>query len=308
MGELGSGTVQAPGPKVSVIVPVGGADPRLRMCLTALEAQTYPQDLYEVIVVENGSESSLATVVAAFSQARWIHEPRRGSYTARNAGLDRATGTVIAFTDADCIPCANWLEAGVNHLTARPDCGLAGGRIQVFPQDAQAPTACEFYEMVFAFPQQHFIEHGHFAVTANAFTFRCVFEELGGFCDDFKSGGDAEWGQRVFGAGYQVCYAGNACVRHPARRTWRALRKKSRRIVKGTVDCCTVAESEVRALWRHLRYRLPPPLFKSLRLLKHPAPAGLGARLQAIFVLCFLRYYEAALLTGVIIRRYFKRW
>ena len=53
------------------------------------------------------SESSAAT-----PRIRLFREHRQGSYAARNLGLEKAKGSIIAFTDSDCIPDADWL----NHI------------------------------------------------------------------------------------------------------------------------------------------------------------------------------------------------
>ncbi|HAA30818.1 MAG TPA: glycosyl transferase family 2, partial [Cyanobacteria bacterium UBA8553] len=75
-------------PFVSVIVPVFNDAKRLKICLDALEHQTYPKHLYEVIVVDNGSDKNedIEGVVAQFGQAIASYESIPGSYAARNKG------------------------------------------------------------------------------------------------------------------------------------------------------------------------------------------------------------------------------
>lgn len=48
---------------VSVIIPVFNDSNRLKLCLQALERQTYPKHLYEAIVVDNGSDANQKTEV-----------------------------------------------------------------------------------------------------------------------------------------------------------------------------------------------------------------------------------------------------
>ena len=50
-------------PFVSVIIPVFNDSARLKSCLQALEVQTYPQDSYEVIVIDNNSTEYLGAIV-----------------------------------------------------------------------------------------------------------------------------------------------------------------------------------------------------------------------------------------------------
>lgn len=117
---------------VSVIIPVFNDAERLKICLTALETQTYPQDCYEEIVVDNGSDESLENIVKQFPQAKLAYCNNPGSYAARNHGISLAKGEILAFTDSDCIPASDWLTMGVKRLVATANCGLVAGKIEIF--------------------------------------------------------------------------------------------------------------------------------------------------------------------------------
>src|SRR5262245_46024865 len=106
----------SPLPFVSVIIPVYNNPDGLRRCLHALEAQTYPKSRYEIIVVDNGSDTPPADMVRAFDRVTLLEEAVPSSYAARNRGLAQARGEVIAFTDSDCIPAPDWLAHGVANL------------------------------------------------------------------------------------------------------------------------------------------------------------------------------------------------
>ena len=54
---------------VSVIIPVYNDTERLKRCLGALENQTYPKNLYEVVVVDNGSDDNVEGLVLLYDQA-----------------------------------------------------------------------------------------------------------------------------------------------------------------------------------------------------------------------------------------------
>lgn len=224
-------------PFVSVIIPVLNDSERLAICLNALEQQSYPKGRYEVIVVDNGSAKDLTEgltdLVNGISQAALTYEPQPGSYAARNHGLSSAQGEIIAFTDSDCIPAHDWLETGIKHLLSVPNCGLAAGRISVFFKDPNRPTAVELYDSITFLQQQKYIEEFKYGATANLFTFQRVFEDVGYFDDKLLSGGDLEWGQRVFSHGYPITYAEDSCVAHPARYSLIDLYKKIVRISRG---------------------------------------------------------------------------
>lgn len=215
---------------VSVIIPVFNDLKRLQICSTALENQTYPQDYYEVIVVDNGSNESLESGVKQFKQVRLAYESCPGSYAARNRGISLAKGEILAFTDADCIPARDWLATGVKRLLSTPNCGLVAGRINTFFKNRDRPTPVELYDSVSFFNQKQYIEEQNYGATANLFTYRSVFERVGLFNSQLKSGGDKEWGARVFDRGYSLVYADEACVAHPARYSFGQMYRKIARI------------------------------------------------------------------------------
>ena len=231
-------------PFASVIVPVYNDAARLTTCLRALGRQTYPADRYEVIVVDNGSDASVAPAVAAvLRHARVVSEPRPGSYAARNRGLAAAQGEVIALTDSDCIPAVEWLEEGVRALLQTPNCGLVGGRIDIFFGDQAHPTPVEVFSAMTARRQEQFISIDHFCETANLFTSRAVLEKVGSFEPALRARGDVVFGQRVFAAGYRQLYAARAVVTHPAPRSLGELRRRTARLVGGKHDIRRLASA-----------------------------------------------------------------
>jgi cellulose synthase/poly-beta-1,6-N-acetylglucosamine synthase-like glycosyltransferase len=218
---------------VSVIIPVYNDVERLKICLEALENQTYPRDLYEVIVVNNDPSQTIEPHVVNFNNVRLICESHRSSYAARNKGVFNARGTVIAFTDSDCIPKSDWIEKGVNNLLNEPHCGLVAGRIEIFCSDPENPTAIELYEKITAFHQKMYVDRLKFGATANLFTFKSIINRVGHFNYTVLSSGDSEWGNRVFKAGYKQIYADDTCVSHPALKTFGQRFRKRIRIIRG---------------------------------------------------------------------------
>lgn len=221
-------------PFVSVILPVYNDAEGLRKCLQSLRAQTYPDDRFEVIVVDNRStKDDPQAIVAEFSGYRCCVETKVGSYAARNKGISLANGKVYAFIDADCNPSPQWLEEGVQTLLAHPKCGLVGGRVDIFEQNPGRPNSVELYQRIISLQLKKWIEQWHVCGTCNMFVWPNVFDTVGLFNESFKSGGDFEWSGRVHAAGLKLIYNDKACMRHPARRTWREIIKRQRRIAGG---------------------------------------------------------------------------
>ncbi len=279
---------------VSVIIPVYDDFDRLPKCLEALEYQTYPKNLYEVIVVDNNSSQDVSSISQKFAQVSFIDESRQGSYAARNKGISVSKGNILAFTDSDCIPLKNWIQNGVNNLRKYPNCGLLGGKIQVFPRNPERPSAVEIYDMVNSFPQKHYVEQDKFAVTANLFTYKKVIDDVGFFKDSLQSGGDFEWGRRVFSAGYQQVYADDTCVKHPARYTFSQINKKLVRVLEGHSNLRTKNSHNnlARSLVEFI-VDLKPPRKDIINAYKNSKLTTIYRKIQVSLVILYVRYLRA---------------
>lgn len=287
---------QQPLPFVSVIIPVFNGAIQLKRCLEALEPQTYPQHLYEVIVVDNGSDAdqNIAEVVALFKLATLAFESQPGSYSARNKGISVAKGTVIAFTDADCIPAFNWIEQGVKTLLENPNCGFIAGKIEISFQNKDYPNPIELYESIwYQLPQQEFVEKHHFGATANVFTLASLIQQVGLFDGSLKSNGDREWGQRVYVAGYHPVYAETACITHPARHSFPQLYSRARRIAGGRYDLQQKSSFLKRNsifIFNLIKYLIAPILMLGFNLLLDKRLKTVEQKIQVSLVMFFVSY------------------
>jgi glycosyltransferase involved in cell wall biosynthesis len=230
-------------PVVSVIVPVFDHRDELPACVRALAAQTYPSERIELLIVDNAPNGSppipweRTSHDGAFrASSAVLRETTPGSYAARNRALDHARGEILAFTDADCRPAADWIERAVLRFGERPECAMIAGRVEATFLDPRRPSLLELYESVTGFQQRTYLESWGFAATANMLARRTTFETVGPFDDSLKSGGDMEWGQRVRARGLVQVYADDVVVYHPARRTWRAVLARTTRIAGGIED------------------------------------------------------------------------
>ena len=88
-------------PFFSVVIPVFNRTRTLSAALQSVLSQT-EQD-FEVLVIDDGSSDDPASVVAGFADPRMscVRQENRGASAARNHGIDRARGCLIAFLDSD---------------------------------------------------------------------------------------------------------------------------------------------------------------------------------------------------------------
>jgi len=98
---------------ISVIIPARNEEENIGHLLQALQNQTYPADLFEIIVIDDHSTDKTATIVQQFPSVKLIQlkEDNINSYKKKaiETGIAAATGDLIVTTDADCLPQSNWL-------------------------------------------------------------------------------------------------------------------------------------------------------------------------------------------------------
>jgi glycosyltransferase involved in cell wall biosynthesis len=95
---------------VSIIIPTFNGASRISNCLDALLKQTAERNV-EILVVNDGSTDNTVEVVTRYSGIRLISQSNAGPAAARNRGASESRGTIILFTDDDCVPMPNWLGA-----------------------------------------------------------------------------------------------------------------------------------------------------------------------------------------------------
>ena len=209
---------------VSVVIPVYDDPAGLTETLRSLASQTLPKSEYEVIVANDGAEDSISEVCRSFDVAHVDILPRRGSYFARNRALEKARGEYIAFADSDVSVPTTWLEAGRRELEKSD---YAGGPVVI--DEAKIETPAHLHESLKGFPTEQFFYDQHFCVTANLFVKRSVLEKIGGFDERLHSGGDNEFGKRVYSSGaFEQRYSEELSVLHPPRGFDKLVGKKVR--------------------------------------------------------------------------------
>ena len=110
---------------VSIIVPAYNCIKSLECCVGSIRQQTYTN--FELILVDDGSTDSSGKLCDKFAakddRIRVIHKPNGGVSSARNVGIDAATGEYITFCDSDDYLEPDYLETLVQTAKTNPDCG-----------------------------------------------------------------------------------------------------------------------------------------------------------------------------------------
>jgi glycosyltransferase involved in cell wall biosynthesis len=199
-----------PRPLISVIVPTRDRAAALGRCLEALSAQT-ALDRLEVVVVDDGSiaASEVVAAVVRDPHARLVLAGGHGPAAARNEGARNARGTVLCFTDDDCVPEREWAERLADAIERGAD-AVAGTTVSAGGALADAA------EIVAQAPARArdvpFAPSNNFACTKAAF-------EATPFDESYPhaAGEDRDWCARLAAGGYVLrAESGARLVHRPA--------------------------------------------------------------------------------------------
>lgn len=243
---------------VSFVIPVFKDYYGLDMTLNSISVRQWGKYKIEIIVVNDGGHGEISEVCRRHKVKMVEIQPNCGSYLARNKGLEYSSGDIIVFTDADVIIPSGWLEKSILALDA-VDYLAANIRID----DKRIQTAVHSYQVYNSFPNAAYLEIDHFGVTAGLAIKRRLVEQLGGFDVRLRSGGDKEFGVRVYNAGFKQTFLPTPPLIHPPKTLIRYLRT-IKRVKRGHERLALYYPGTfsrlglLRRLSRFIRYLLPP--------------------------------------------------
>ena len=232
-------------PTVSVVIPAHGRIAKLQRCLEALAAQTLPRDEFEVIVCDDGSPEPIAPALEGFNDRLTltvVRQERRGPAAARNEGARHASGSLLVFTDDDCVPEEDWLEHLVANIERYPGHLIGGSIVNLLTDDPYATATQLITSCVYDYYARH-PESRRLYCTANLAVPRNRFWLLGGFSEQYQraAGEDYDFCARWTEAGFPNHYAPEATVGHSHGHSLvqllaPALRLRTRPVARATGD------------------------------------------------------------------------
>lgn len=174
--------------RASVVIPTRNRSHAIGRCLDALAAQTMPAGTFEVIVVDDGSTTPLV-----LDASRWlgrfplklIRQENTGPAGARNRGAKEACGEFIVFTDDDCRPMPEWLDAMTAALEGNPGSLVGGSTINELDHDVLAETS----QLIVSLVYDHFNHNpsqAYFLASNNLGVRRSDFNDFSGFDPCFR--------------------------------------------------------------------------------------------------------------------------
>ena len=200
---------------VSVVIPTRDRLPYLDVALASLRAEA-ERERAEVLVVDDGRPSEPVRRAAERHGARYVAAEGSGLNAARNTGLDRTSGALVAFLDDDVRVRDGWLEAMLRAAAEHPQVEVFAGRITAKlegPAGGWARHTCGREQPpITALDLGDQDRPAQFAWGSNMAIRRSAFARAGRFDETLGGAGDEqEWQER---AGTTALYVAAAWVEH----------------------------------------------------------------------------------------------
>lgn len=197
--------------KVSIVIPAFNCAYNIEKILTSCLNQTYPKELLEVIVVDDGSTDNSPEIIQRFP-VKYLSQINSGPAKARNSGWKLPTGNIVCFTDADCIPDKDWISKLMVNFT-QDNIGAVAGSYGVVNKGSII-ASCIYEEIIQRHSEMPALiqAFGSYNVAIR----KDILEKVGGFNEDYRyaSGEDNDLAYKIVESGYKIYFAKEALVYH----------------------------------------------------------------------------------------------
>lgn len=180
-------------PRISVLIPCYNAGRFLAQALDSVLAQSYTD--YEIIVIDDGSNDNTADIVAQYPQVQYFYNAHSGISVSRNLAISKARGEFIVFLDADDMWTADKLEKQISYMDSHPDCQLVYTLVQNF-FDGDLSVINERQEQLLNANMDNCL--------VTCCIRRSLYEQFGGYREDYPYGEDTHWVARLWAAGVNM--------------------------------------------------------------------------------------------------------
>ena len=103
-------------PQLSIIISTHNSEEYIERCIKSLYSQSCDKNLFEIIVVDDGSNDKSVQISKKYADKVVETKPCTIG-KARNIGVDNAIGSYLAFIDSDCVAMNGWIENIISALS-----------------------------------------------------------------------------------------------------------------------------------------------------------------------------------------------
>lgn len=199
--------------KTSVIIPVFNDKENLEKCLGSIFRTSYGD--FEVNVVDDNSQDSPESLRSSYPKVNFIKlSSNRGPAYARNKGIESSCGSIIIFTDADCVLPPDFVRDFSFKLE------------ELIQEDKSVAALCcklisgkSFFEMAHSYAGYAYIQNGEkkkidYLNTACTAVLRQAVINVGGLSEDMRVSEDPELALKLKEKGYKIFFTPDLEVFH----------------------------------------------------------------------------------------------
>ncbi|KIA85092.1 glycosyltransferase family 2 protein [Flavobacterium sp. AED] len=202
-------------PFFSVIIPLFNKEKFIELTLKSVLNQTFID--FEILIINDGSTDNSAQIIKRFDdpRIRYFYKENAGVSSARNDGIEKAQSNYISFIDADDYWYPNFLEEMFKNIKSYPEQKVFSGAIEIETSKKVIPASysiaktkdCEIVNFFTASSKETVIW------TSCAVFNKSIFEEIGNFDIEVKSGQDTDMWIRI-GIDYPVVFSWEILARY----------------------------------------------------------------------------------------------
>jgi len=181
-------------PLVSVIIPVYNGEQYLAEAIKSVFTQSYSN--WELLVVDDGSTDKSAEIVEALTGACCIRQENKGVSAARNIGIKKAKGKLLAFLDSDDVWLPEKLSVQTKFMMEHSEIGFSITHQKII-SDNKLDLPDWFDQLKLTRPHPGF-------VPSTLMVRKDVMSKVGGFDPNYSRGEDTEWILRAKDSGTKM--------------------------------------------------------------------------------------------------------
>jgi glycosyltransferase involved in cell wall biosynthesis len=173
---------------ISVIITTKNEEKNIANCLESIKKQTYPQELIEIIVVDNNSEDRTREIASKYTDRVFDKGPERSAQ--RNLGVERSSGEYVMYLDADMILNKDVIKNCVEYINENKD--IVGLYVTEIVMGKKYWSKVRRFERSF---------YDATVIDCVRFMRKDIFQKVGGFDEKFTGPEDWDLDKKIRNAG-----------------------------------------------------------------------------------------------------------